>query len=100
MGPHQSRDGLSSLPLVSPAGLRWLWTAKQLKEEEGGQALNTCTRVTFLPVQPVLYWPLVIKESKNRRMVWVGRDIKQHPVPTPCHGQSCHPLDQAAQGLI
>lgn len=98
--PHQSRDDLSSLPPASPAGLWWLWTAKQQKEEEGGQALNICTGATFLPVQPVLHWPLVIKESKNHRLVWVGRNIKHHPVPSPCHGYNCHSLDQAAQGLI
>jgi len=31
-------------------------------------------------------------------MAWVGRDLKGHPVPTPCHGQGCHPAAQAAQG--
>jgi len=30
-------------------------------------------------------------------MVWFGRD---YPVPAPCHGQGCHPLDQAAWGPI
>jgi len=33
-------------------------------------------------------------------MAWVGRDLKAHPVPTPCYGQDCHPLDQAAHGPI
>jgi len=33
-------------------------------------------------------------------MVWVGRDLKAHPVSTPCHGQGCHPPAQAAQGPI
>jgi len=27
-----------------------------------------------------------IMESLNHRMVWVGRDLKAHPVPTPCCG--------------
>jgi len=37
-------------------------------------------------------------------MVWVGRDIKDHTDPTPCHGQGCNPvnqsLDQVAQGSV
>jgi len=36
----------------------------------------------------------------NHRMVCVGRDLRDHPVPTPCHGQGCHSTDQAAQGPI
>uniref|UniRef100_A0A672VD10 BHLH domain-containing protein n=1 Tax=Strigops habroptila TaxID=2489341 RepID=A0A672VD10_STRHB len=30
------------------------------------------------------------------RMVWVGRHLKAHPVPTPCHKQGHLPLAQAA----
>ncbi|GAB0192649.1 cAMP-dependent protein kinase inhibitor alpha [Grus japonensis] len=33
-------------------------------------------------------------------MVWVGRDLKDHLVPTPCHGQGHPPLDHIAQSLI
>ena len=33
-------------------------------------------------------------------MVCVGEDLKDHLVPTPCHGQSYHPADQAAQSRI
>jgi len=33
-------------------------------------------------------------------MVWVGRDVNAHAVPTPCPGQGCHPAAQAAQGPI
>jgi len=37
-------------------------------------------------------------------MAWVGRDLKDHQAPTPCHMQGCRPsyltLDQAAQGPI
>ena len=35
-----------------------------------------------------------------RRTVWVGRDLKAHPAPTPCRGQGCHPAAQAAQGPV
>jgi len=31
-------------------------------------------------------------------MVWVGRDLKAHLVPTPCHGQGCHLPDQLRTG--
>jgi len=31
-------------------------------------------------------------------MAWVGKDLKDNVVPTPCHGQGCQPLDWAAQG--
>ena len=33
-------------------------------------------------------------------MGWSGKDFKAHPVPIPCQGLGCHPLDQAAQGPI
>jgi len=33
-------------------------------------------------------------------MVWVGRDLKAHPVPTLCCGQGCHPAAQAARSPI
>ncbi|EOA97032.1 hypothetical protein Anapl_17450, partial [Anas platyrhynchos] len=33
-------------------------------------------------------------------MVWVGRDLKDHPVPPPCHGLGHLPLDQVAQSPI
>jgi len=41
-----------------------------------------------------------ISESQNHRMVWVGRDLTYHLVPTPCHGQGHLPLDQVAQSPI
>jgi len=33
-------------------------------------------------------------------MAWVGRDLKDLPVPTLCCGQGCLPPAQAAQGSI
>ena len=36
-------------------------------------------------------------ESWNYRMVRVGRDLKAHLVPTPCHEQEQLPPDQVAQ---
>jgi len=33
-------------------------------------------------------------------MVWVGRDLKDHLVPPPRHGQGHLPLEQAAQSPI
>jgi len=33
-------------------------------------------------------------------MAWVGRDLKDHLVPTPCHGQGHFSLDQVAQALF
>jgi len=33
-------------------------------------------------------------------MVWVGRDLKGHFIPTPLHGQGHLPLDQVAQSLV
>ena len=33
-------------------------------------------------------------------MAGVGKDLKDHPVPAPCHGQGCPPPAQAAQGPI
>ena len=33
-------------------------------------------------------------------MVWVGRELKDLLVPTPCHGQGHLPLDQAAESPV
>jgi len=33
-------------------------------------------------------------------MVWAGRDLKRHLVPTPCHRQGYPPLGQVVQSLI
>ena len=35
---------------------------------------------------------------QNQRMGCVGKDLKAHPAPTPCHGQGCPPAAQAAHG--
>jgi len=39
-------------------------------------------------------------ESQNHRMVWVGMDLKDHLVPSPCHEQGHLPLDRVAQSSI
>ena len=36
----------------------------------------------------------------NHRMAWIGGNLKNHPVPNPCHGQGCHSLDQVVWGII
>jgi len=33
-------------------------------------------------------------------MVWVGKDLKDHLVPSPCHGQGPLPPDQVAQSPV
>jgi len=33
-------------------------------------------------------------------MAWVEKDLKDHLVSPPCPGQSCQPLDQAAQSHV
>jgi len=33
-------------------------------------------------------------------MVWVGRDLKDQLIPTPCHGQGHLPPDQVAPSPI
>ena len=33
-------------------------------------------------------------------MAWVGRDLNDHLVPYPSHGQGYHPVEQAAQGSM
>ena len=33
------------------------------------------------------------------RMARVEGDLKAHPVPSPCHGQGCHPLDHVSKQL-
>ncbi|KAJ7417966.1 hypothetical protein WISP_61759 [Willisornis vidua] len=41
------------------------------------------------------------KLSGNHRVVWIRRDLKDHPVPTPlCHGQGQLPLDQVPQSPV
>ena len=45
-----------------------------------------------------------LNELQNHRMVWVGRDLKDHEALTPCCMQGCQPPPlipaQAAQGPI
>ena len=38
--------------------------------------------------------------GQNHRMVWVGRDLTDHLVPTPCHEQGHLPPAQGAQSSI
>lgn len=55
------------------------------------------------------HWP-PHKASRSRAMIWSYyrivkpwnglKDLKAHLLPTLCHGQSCHPPDQSAQGVI
>jgi len=33
-------------------------------------------------------------------MARIGRNIKDHLIPIPYHGQRCHPVNKAAQGSI
>lgn len=33
-------------------------------------------------------------------MIWVGKDLKDHPDPPSCHGQGYLPLDQATESFI
>jgi len=42
----------------------------------------------------------MVPRTQNQRMSKVGRDLKYHPAPTPCHRQGCYPPAQAAQGPI
>lgn len=44
--------------------------------------------------------PLTFLKDFNHRMAWGRRDLKDPLVPTYCHEQGCHPLDQLAQGLV
>ena len=39
-------------------------------------------------------------ESQNRRMAYVGINLKAHLFPAPCHGQYFHPPDHGAQEPI
>ena len=48
----------------------------------------------LLCIQSVLWTPV------NHRMVWVGKDLKDHLVPPPCHGQGHLPLAQVAQSPV
>ena len=49
-------------------------------------------------------YPSVVIESLNHRMDWVGRDLKDHLVPTLCYGQAYQPLhetlNEGSQGPI
>jgi len=40
------------------------------------------------------------QNHRNHRMAQVGRALKEHPVPAPCHGQGCHPPAEAPQDRI
>uniref|UniRef100_A0A8B9GSG9 Sodium/hydrogen exchanger n=1 Tax=Amazona collaria TaxID=241587 RepID=A0A8B9GSG9_9PSIT len=38
--------------------------------------------------------------SQNHSLVWVGRELKAHPVPTPCHEQGHLPLHHVAPSPV
>lgn len=50
--------------------------------------------------QVVNHQRALIGESCHHREVWVRRDLKAHPVSSPCHGQGCLPLHRAVQGPL
>lgn len=35
--------------------------------------------------------------EQNYRMGWAGKDLKDHLIPNPCHGQGHPPLNQVTQ---
>lgn len=39
-------------------------------------------------------------EPWNHRLVLVGKDLKDHFIPSLWHRQGCHPLDQVAQIIL
>lgn len=41
-----------------------------------------------------------IIKSQTHRMSWVGKDLKNHLLSSPCHAQGYLPLHQVAQGPI
>ena len=53
-----------------------------------------------------LGWGLLLRGAavpwgvQDHSMVWVGRDLKNHPVLLPCHGQGPHPPAQAAASPV
>ena len=49
-------------------------------------------RTIMLPHEPK---STARQESQNYRMAWVGRDLKDQLVPTPCCEQGSQPLNQA-----
>ena len=57
---------------------------------------------SFLLLLPVShsFWALLQISSQNHRMIWVGRDLSDHLVPTPCHRQGHLPLDQVVHSPI
>lgn len=60
---------------------------------EKGSAAHTQTQLLTRKTSPGLLYLLLRVWPKNHRISWVGRGLKD---PTHCHGQGCHPLDQAA----
>jgi len=62
--------------------------------------LRTCTghMSTEQPSEVILQYQAQLLEK--HRLAWVGSKLKCHLVASPCRGQDCHPLDQAAQGPV
>lgn len=48
----------------------------------------------------ILIYFTLLRKSQNRRMAWVGRDMKNHPVPSPLPWAGQLPLDQDVQSPI
>jgi len=116
---HESRSVLTKLPSQNPAamslqkscyllyfGLTYktfnaavTWSQSSVK-----QLFLHCDHqlsITYSALHGQLYSPnttFLLPHSKNYRMVWVGKDLKDDPIPW--HGKGCHPPAQAAQGSI
>lgn len=64
-----------------------------------GHAIDLCHTV-FHPLANLLKNCFDLVRTTDHRMDWVGRVLKDHLVPTPCHAHGPLPLNQVAQSLI
>jgi len=66
--------------------------------------LGGTSRVPVPTPCPMQGWTLPemcpVTESQNHRLVWVGRDLTDHPVPPPCPGQGPLPPAQDAPSPV
>lgn len=72
-------------PLLSPA------IASKTRFKPAHRVTSSCQELRHQKCNPRT------RAFNSHRMVWVGRDLKAHLAPTPCHGQGHPPPDQVAQ---
>ena len=67
---------------------------------EGRVAFKERENPSKSPRKEALCYKSQTQGSEKHRLAWVERELKDHPVPAPCHGQGCQPPNQALGQVV